>query len=152
MSLKKVEIISNEFEDGSQLDELSSYIGKDVFSKSGEEIGSIKELVVHRDKIKGAIISSKKDFYIDKRQFVLNEHDVIILKFDPIFALIGKKVYDADGKELGNVLELKRSTNQNDFTSMIVSKNLLSKKLSIPKKEIETMGERIVLNKIYKNE
>ena len=99
MSLKKVEIISSEFKNTSELSELTSYVGKEVFSKSGEPIGSVKEIVVHKDKIKGAVISSKKDFYIDKEQFALNEHEVIILKIDPIFALIGKKVYDSQGKE-----------------------------------------------------
>ena len=152
MSLKKVEIISSEFKNTLELEELTSYVGKEVFSKSGEPIGSVKEIVVHKDKIKGVIISSKKDFYVDKEQFSLNEHEVIILKIDPIFALIGKKVYDSQGKEMGTVQDLKRKNNLNDFSELIVSKSLLYKNLKIPKKEIETTGESIVLNKKYKNE
>jgi sporulation protein YlmC with PRC-barrel domain len=152
MALKKIEIISNEFTDDNALHLLSSYIGKEVYSKSGELVGVVKELVVHNDKIKGIIVNGKKEFYIDKESFKLNDHEVIILKLDPIFALIGKKVYDSDGRELGIVQELKRKSLKNEFTAMVVSKNLLYKNITIPRKEIESFGVSVILNKKYKND
>jgi sporulation protein YlmC with PRC-barrel domain len=152
MVLKKIEIISDNFKDDSELELLDSYVGKQVYSKSGENIGIVKELVTHKDKIKGIIVHGKKDFFIDKEKFKLNEHEVIILKLDPIFALIGKKVYDVEGRELGIVQDFKRSNLKNEFISMSISRNLLKKNLIIKRVEIESYGNSIILNKEYKNE
>ena len=143
MALKKIEIISDQFKNDNELELLNSYIGKQVYSKSGE---------THNDKIKGIIVGGKKDFFIDKEKFKLNKHEVIILKLDPIFALIGKKVYDSEGKELGTVQDLKRNNLKNEFVSMNISKNLLKKNIDVKKTEIESCGESIILNKAYKNE
>ena len=109
-------------------------------------------MVVHNDKIKGIIVNGKKEFYIDKENFKLNDHEVIVLKLDPIFALIGKKVYDSEGRELGIVQELKRKSLKNEFTAMVVSKNLLYKNITIPRKEMESFGVSVILNKKYKND
>ncbi len=153
MAIKKdVEIILNNLENNSKLEHLNSYVGMDVLSSNGESAGTVKELITNEEKIVGIIISGKKTFFIEKRNFRLNKNNVIILKIDPIFIHIGKKVFDSQGKEIGSVSDISRKDNLNDFEHLVISRNLLSKNIKVPKVEVEVIGESIFLNKKYKNE
>jgi sporulation protein YlmC with PRC-barrel domain len=75
----------------------------------------------------------------------------IVLSIDPVTELVGKKVFDADGRNLGKVVKLNRRSAENDFESLIVKKRIYSKGIVIPKKEIDTAKKNIILNKVYAN-
>lgn len=146
---KKLHLISKKIKDVDAISNMSSYMGKDVYSKSGEYLGKVKELNLNNAKVEGATISGRVSFYVDKEYFDLNNEDVIIMNIDPVVTHIGKKVFDKEGKDLGYVRDLERKTNSNSFISLIVSKSIIGKKLYIPKEDISVSKTSIILKKVY---
>ena len=71
-----------------------------------------------------------------------------MLTIDPVTLLMAKLVYDADGKKLGKVTGIVRA-GANDFSAILVKKNIFSKPLQIPKQDIATRKTNILLNKLY---
>ncbi|MFT4326203.1 MAG: PRC-barrel domain-containing protein [Candidatus Woesearchaeota archaeon] len=130
------------------LDETTkSFIKKRVLAKSGESVGKVKELILDTGKITGLIIRGKCEFFIDY-QYVDEVSKAILLSISPITRLLGKKVYDSDGKKLGKVKDILQKANTNQIKEITVKKSII-KTLIIPATEIEIAEENIILNKTY---
>ncbi|MBR9691879.1 hypothetical protein GOV06_03765 [Candidatus Woesearchaeota archaeon] len=147
--LKKIEIFTPRKEDVSKFNSVMGYIKKKIVSKSGEVMGEVKDVLFTAKGVKG-IIGGKllSKFYIDSAYF--NSVDgKIMLSIDPVMLLVGKDVFDADGRLLGKVIDVVRKSKLNNFKSIIVKRKFYSKGVEIPKSEIKTSKKNIILNKVY---
>jgi sporulation protein YlmC with PRC-barrel domain len=123
---------------------LKGYFGKRVVSKSGIYLGRVKEVLMSDYTVQGIVVGK---LFIDKQYFA-STIDKIMLTIDPVTLMLGKRVYDADGKKLGNVLSIVRS-GANDFSEIQVRKNVIKKPVGVPKADISTTKTNIILNKVY---
>ncbi|MGM5484758.1 MAG: PRC-barrel domain-containing protein [Nanobdellota archaeon] len=124
---------------------LNSYLGKKVFSKSGDHVGKVKDLVIRDYYVEGIIVKGKRYMFIDKKYFSSDE-EAIILSIEPVYNHLRKRVFDSDGKNLGRVIGVERKDNSNDFTNLILKKGYFSKSFKIPYKEINVLKKNIILN------
>lgn len=144
----KINIISHGSFSIEKEDRLKDYIKKTVFSKDGEDVGIVKDLVIHNREIKGIIIKKNifsEKLYIDN-QYVENfTKDGIMLKINPVFNCIGKLVFDSEGKIIGKVKKIIRKNETNHFESITVKKNIFSKEKIISVYDIMLMKKNVIL-------
>jgi sporulation protein YlmC with PRC-barrel domain len=146
-TMKKLRIISSKIKSLEETKSLKSYVGKKVFSSSGFCIGKIKDLVMKKNFLIGFILKKNK-LFLDI-SFIKSESDKsVVLSINPIFSVIKMKVFDVDGRKIGQVVGLNRSSNINDFESLIVRKNFYTK-INIPKKDVSTFKKNVILNQSY---
>ena len=119
-------------------------IGRRVVAKSGKTVGNVKDVLMQDYAVQGILAGG---LFIDK-QYILNTQQSIMLSIEPVTFLLGKLVYDADGKKLGKVVGIVRS-GANDYTELEVKKNIISKPINIPKQDIETTKENILLKTVW---
>lgn len=148
MFSKKIKIISSKLGKIEHLKKFSSYIDKKVYSKSGEYLGQVKDLLFRKDCFLG-IMLDRKNIFIGKEFFFKESEKGIILKIEPVTSLIGKQVFDSIGKKVGTVSDIKRKTNSNSYTDLMVKKAIYRKAVSIPKKDVDIAKKNIILKKEY---
>jgi len=149
MFKKKIEILSARIKNFRGIRKMSSYKGKKVFSKSGEYGGRIRDVILKNDVMAGVIVNGKRKLFIDKEYFSSDTDDVVMLSIDPVTNIIGKQVFDADGKKIGRVIDVDRNTTSNTFSSLVVKKGLISKPINIPKEHIDILRKNVILKKKY---
>jgi sporulation protein YlmC with PRC-barrel domain len=71
------------------------------------------------------------------------------LSINPVTMLLGKQVFDADGKLLGKVVNVVRKGSINTFSAIDVKRRIYSRGMRIPKDEIDVSKKNIILKKIY---
>lgn len=125
------------------------YLGKKVFSTSGDRVGRVVDVVLYDDGYAGIIVRGRRLLYIDKDYCEPETVDSIILRIDPITMLKGKIVFDSEGKRLGRVVGFERTGVRNTCDVIVVRKNLFRKPMTIPYSAIETSKKNIILNKAY---
>lgn len=148
---RKERIISSKTTTLDETKSLVSLLGKRVLSKSGEITGKITDVITTNEKIIGIMVTGSQKQFIGKEFFKYDAEDSIILTIDPVTLMIGKQVFDSEGKKLGNVIDIKRENADNNYTAIIIKKTLISKKILIPKKHIEVARKNILLNVPYEN-
>lgn len=142
-------IISKKIDSINNLKTASFYIGKKAFSKSGNPLGRIKDVVLSNDHIMGITISGNPDIFIDKEYLDYDSRDVIMLTIEPVTSVIGKLVFDKSGKKLGKVISIERKNSENILKSLKVRNKIYSKPFMIDQKEISVIKDNIMLKKIY---
>ncbi|MFH1316772.1 MAG: PRC-barrel domain-containing protein [Candidatus Woesearchaeota archaeon] len=152
--LKQTVSLSSSINSPESLKSLRSSLKKKVYAQSGEKLGKIKDLLIEKGVLKGALVSTRDiNMFVDKEYFENDSEKALMLNMDPITMLVGKKVFDSDGKYVGKVKNLIRSNNSNNFTSIMVRKRMFMKPIEIHKTLIETSKKNIILNRtIEKNE
>ena len=125
------------------------YIGKRVYSTSGDYVGRVVDLSLYEDAYVGLIVRGRQLLYIDKEYCEPENVDTIILKIDPITLLKGKIVFDSAGKRLGRVTGFERSGVRNACDTILVKKNIFKKPVSVPYSAVETSKKNIILNQEY---
>ncbi len=148
MFKKKTKIISNRFKKIESLKKFSSYIGKKVFSKSGEYVGKVYDLLFKDDTFSGIMVD-KRDVFIGKEFFRGESEKSIMLKIEPVTNLIGKQVFDTAGKRVGSISDVKRKSNSNNYMDLMVKKAIYRKAFAIPQKDIAIAKKNIILKKEY---
>jgi len=150
MFKKETKIISNRFKEINNLKKFGSYIDRKVYSKSGEFVGKVYDLLFKKDIFSGIMVKGKKDIFIGKEFFRGESEKTIMLKIEPVVNLIGKRVFDSTGKKVGIVREIKRKANSNNYTDLVVKKSIYKRSFTVPKKDIEVAKKNIILKKEYK--
>ncbi|MBW2996550.1 hypothetical protein KY332_04605 [Candidatus Woesearchaeota archaeon] len=143
--MKKIEVFSPRKQDINKLGSIKSFLSRKIVSKSGEAIGKAKDVLFDSKGIRGV---KGKGFYVDKSYFKTSE-DKIMLSIDPVILLLGKDVFDADGKKIGKVVKVARTGNTNNFKSIFVKRKFYSRKKEISKADISVSKKNIILNKKY---
>ncbi len=146
---ESIKIISPTDRNVLKFESIRDYLGKKVVSKSGKTIGSVKDVLFTGNGIKGIIVAKGlSKFYVDSA-YLNTVSKKAMLSINPITLLIGKEVFDIDGRMLGKVIEVIRKNNTNDFEAIIVKKRIYSKGVEIPKSNIDILKKNIILNKSY---
>ena len=125
------------------------YLGKRVYSTSGDRVGRVVDVVLFQDQYVGLMVRGRRLLFVDKDYCEPENVDSIILKIDPITMLKGKIVFDSEGKRLGKVVGFERTGVRNTCDVILVRKNVFKKPISIPYSAIETSKKNIILNKAY---
>ncbi|RLG11929.1 hypothetical protein DRN73_04030 [Candidatus Pacearchaeota archaeon] len=146
---KKIEVISTKTKKIEEGERISFYIGKAVYSKTGELLGKVYDVILENDCVVGILIKSNKKIFIGKEFFNGNVKDVIVLKIEPFTSLIGKQIFDSTGKRIGRVVNVERKTTSNNYENLIVKKSIYRRSFKIPKKEIAIAKENIILKREY---
>ena len=128
---------------------LTYFMGKKIFSKSGEYSGKIKDVLITKGMFTGVLVKGKTKFFIDKEFFTADNGDAILISIDPVINALGKQVYDRDGRRIGKVIGIDRKTNANDYSFLIVKKHFFAQPFSVPKAHVEVLKKNILLNKSY---
>jgi sporulation protein YlmC with PRC-barrel domain len=128
-----------------------SLLGSNVFAKNGEKIGFLDAIFVDPEElcIKAIQVNKgllKYDHYIGSNYIEKVGPDGVILNILPLEDLIGKKVYDSGGKDVGKVVDAKKVKGTNKLISLIVSPGIGKDHLFILAEDIKTVGESILLD------
>ncbi|MCB9361979.1 hypothetical protein H6504_00955 [Candidatus Woesearchaeota archaeon] len=149
MFSRKIAVLSTKFENLDGLPTARKYLGRKVFSTSGLFVGKVNDLVFKHNALAGVIVSGRYRIFVDKEYFSSDTDDAIMLSIDPILFIIGKQVFDVEGRKLGKVVGLEKGTADNSFGSLLVRKNIISKVKKIPRSHISICKENIILSKAY---
>ena len=144
-----VTIISKKVLNITSMKKLTYYLGKKVFSKSGEYSGKIIDVFLNKGNLSGILIRGKEKYFLDKEFFTSDTGDAVLISIDPVVNAIGKEVFDSEGRKLGKVIGMDRKNTDNDYTFMIVKKHALSAPFSVPKAHVEVCKKNVILNKEY---
>jgi sporulation protein YlmC with PRC-barrel domain len=149
MNTKNIDILSTKRSSIEDSQGSNFFLGKKILAHSGYQIGTVKDLVITGNTLLGILTKMKKRVFIDMEYVAGASDDAIMLSIDPIFDIIGKQVFDAEGKRIGKVISLERKNNANNFTALIVKKNIIRKAVSIPKGDIQTVKDNILLKTVF---
>ncbi len=145
----KVELISKGIKSIDKIEVYSSYFGKNVYSKSGELVGKVYDIGMQNQCFVGIFVKGKRKVLIEKSFIASDTDGVIMLNIEPVTNLIGKQVFDSSGKMIGKVVELERKTNSNIYEGIVVKKSIFRSSFAVPKKDIESAKQNIILNRAY---
>jgi len=147
---KKMISVSKKVKNPKSLESFRAYIGRKVISKSGEKIGKVHNIRFSGTIVSGFVVSKLiSKFFVGIEYLGDVSEESIVLSIDPVTELIGKHVFDADGRNLGKVARLNRKGTENNFDEIVVKKRIYSKGITIPKKDIDVMKKNIILNTVY---
>ncbi len=149
--MKNAEMISASISSFEGLKGLKSYLGKKVFSKSGAYVGRISDVYTKNNSMRGILVKSRVKIFFDKDYIHTDSPDAIMLSIDPVTHIIGRVVFDSEGRKLGKVIGLERKDNSNSYSSIVVKKRLISKPFVVSKGEIETCKKNCILKSAYDN-
>ena len=128
---------------------LSTLLGKKVFTDKGYCIGRVRDLAFTSTKVIGVYVrSGLKKMLIGSEYIESFEADSIILKVTPISLLKGKLVFDKDGRNLGKVVDISRQSSSNEFSDVLVKRNIFRKPVRISRQDMEVIDKNIILNKV----
>lgn len=130
-------------------DRAKMYLTKKVYTLSGNKLGTVKDILFANGKITSLLIKGRNENIIDFKHIKPEINDRIMLSIDPISLLLGKTVFDKEGKKLGKVKSINQIDNKNEFTEMTVKRNIFTRSQIIKAAEIETLKENIILNTEY---
>jgi sporulation protein YlmC with PRC-barrel domain len=130
-------------------------IGRKVFAKTGEEIGVVKELFINPKNFSVKAINVYKgpfkfEHYIGREYIENFGTDGIILNIIPLEDIVGKKVIDSDGREIGKVKGFDKLELTNKMLSLIISPGVTKDNFVIGPKEIKRIEKSVMLNKSFK--
>ena len=149
MFKKKVDIISSKIDNLSKTERISSYLGKKVYSKSGDYLGLAYDIILKNDVMIGILIRGKRKLFVGKEFFESQSKEVIVLKIEPVTSIIGKLVYDSQGEKIGKVIGLNRKSCANVYSDIVVKKSFIRRAFEIPKEDIELAKKIVLLKKPY---
>jgi len=141
----KIDIVSSRTKKIENTGRYSSYMGKKVYSKTGELVGSVYDIVIKNDCMAGVLYKGNSRVFMGKEFFKSDTADAIMLKIEPVTGLIGKQVFDSTGKRVGKVVELKRKSTANSYEELRVKKAFYLSSVFIPKKLIAVAKKNIIL-------
>jgi sporulation protein YlmC with PRC-barrel domain len=128
-----------------------SLLGSIVLSKNGEKIGFLDAIFIDPKEFKVKAIQVNKgllkyEHYIGRKYIDKLGPDNIILNILPLEDLIGKRVYDSKGKDIGKVINSEKINGTNKLISLLVSPGIGKSNLTISADNIKEVGESILLN------
>jgi len=145
MFWKKTDIVSGKIKNLDSLSKLKSYLGKKVYAKKGDFIGYVRDVMFKGNIIQGIFVKGKRNIFIGKEFFEHESEEAFVLSIDPVVCLIGKQVFDSAGKRIGKVIDIKRKSNANTYSELIIKKVFYRRAFSIPKEDVSVAKQNIIL-------
>lgn len=128
---------------------LQSVLGKKVYSKSGEYVGKIIDVLAHKRTISAVHVKKPRTECMLDVNFIQSESQkTIMLSIDPVVLLLRKTVYDKAGKKLGKVIDIVKK-GENDPKELIVKKSIFSRPITVSGSDIDVAKANILLKKTY---
>ena len=127
---------------------ITKYLYKTVYTKDGEKIGKVTQIIFDKYEIKGLIISKLlffKKLFIDMEYIEKFTIGSVLLKINPVVLLIGKTVFDHEGKIVGKIKRIKQKTNANHYESITFKKGLFSKEKTVNVKDVIVLKKNVRL-------
>jgi sporulation protein YlmC with PRC-barrel domain len=128
-------------------------MGKKVRAANGKEIGRL--MGVRFDSktfdLDGIEIDRGffgRDTFIGKKYISSLSLDGAVLNMSPVSDYKGLKVFDASGKEVGAVKEIRTSGSTNNISAVVVGTGFFKNDAVFSKSDIKGVGESILLNVI----
>jgi sporulation protein YlmC with PRC-barrel domain len=149
MFKKNVDLISRKLSNLDRTENVLSYVGKRVYSKKGDFFGIVYDVILKKGVMIGILVKGKRRSFIGKEFFGSQSKEGIVLKIEPVTIIIGKPVYDSEGKRIGKVVGLNRKSCTNAYSDIMVKRSMLRRAFSIPKKDIEMAKKSVLLKKPY---
>lgn len=147
---KRIVAISAKSRDTSRMNYFRSHIGKKIITKSGDTFGRVFDIAFSGNTVTGIIVGRRLSKLFVGKEFVSSiSSGSIMLSIDPVVMLVGKQVFDADGKKIGKVVKLVRKGSSNSFSAIIVKRKIYSKGIKVPASDIEVSKKNIILKKKY---
>jgi sporulation protein YlmC with PRC-barrel domain len=140
-----MEVLVNKLKNVEDLPRINFYKGNKVFSKSGEYVGKVVNLVFKEHTVKGIVVRGKALVVLGMDFIDSNSGNVIMLKIDPVTNLIGKFVFDSNGRKLGRVVGLERNTSGNNYSELVIRKKFYRPTFTVKKTNVAVSRENIIL-------
>jgi ribosomal 30S subunit maturation factor RimM len=141
-----VTIISPKKEPVATIQGVTKIIGRKVLSKTGDVVGKVVDIVPKGTAILGIV--SKKGFkktFIDVQYIADLYTNSVMLNIDPATRYEGMQVFDADGKKLGKVIEVHRTTATNSYKALFIKKNMFTKRKKVAAEKVDSAHKNIIL-------
>lgn len=146
---KQPTLLTPRFSDLADTVSARHFLGKKVYSTSGDHVGRVHDVVLKNNALAGLLVVGKKLLFIDYEYCTSGAVDGIVLKIDPVTMLKGKIVFDSQGRKLGKVKSIERENNKNYCSKLVVRKGLFSRPRLIPYDEVEVSKKNIILSRAY---
>ena len=124
----------------------STYLGKKVYSLSGMYIGKVKDVIMEQHTAVGLQVDKK---LLISLEHVQSNENQIMLNINPVTLLVGKKVFDKSGRDLGKVVKIERKSNANTYSAIFVKKKFWNKPHRIDSSSVHTAQDNILLKDDY---
>jgi sporulation protein YlmC with PRC-barrel domain len=121
-----------------------TYLGKKVFSKSGNYVGKVREIMFRDDALSGLIVSGKARVFVDREYIASDSGTAVMLGIDPVILMLGKQVFDSEGRKLGKVTGLDRKSTANTFSAIMVKRNIFTKPFMVANGDISVTKTNII--------
>lgn len=146
--MKETKFISGKEQEHDLDNSLKKVIGKKVLSKSGEEIGKVKDVISKgTNKLDGIMVKTKGAKVFIANTYIENLYaKSVFLKIEPVSRYLKMIVFDKDGSKLGKVIDFTQNESGNELKSIIVKKHIFSKRVEIDAKKITVSKKNIILD------
>ena len=125
----------------------SNLKGKDVISSKGVDAGSVKDFYTDTKILNGLVVKYKwTTYFIDAVHIHEASKDAVILTIHPYYLLIGKEVYDTEGRYLGVIKTVTRETNSNEPDTIIVKKSWWAQRKAISSDKVQEAKETVIID------
>lgn len=126
--------------------------GKRVIAEDGHVVGDVDSFLINPVtlsieslKVTKGLFSS--EYFIGRNYIDKVGKDGVILNITPSEEFVGKKVYNIEAEELGEVKEIKRMGNTNDIVSIVVDTGIGKDDIEITSDEIKEIGKNFIVEK-----
>jgi sporulation protein YlmC with PRC-barrel domain len=133
-----------------QLVTANGIIGNKVIALNGDHIGKIDDLYINPKDLNVEAVKVNKgilkcDLYVGKNYINRLDGDAALLNITPLEEIVGKDVYDSNGKKIGTVWKVKSIGATNKLVSIVVSQEDCKIDLDISEDKVKSVGESILL-------
>ncbi len=130
---------------------LNDLLGHKVLAKDGHKLGTVKNVQIDPEEftVEGITIGHglfHHDDFVGKDYIERFTDEAVILKINPVNELVGLKVVDSSGREVGSVKKVRRSTKANNITSLVIDRGVLNKDMVVTGRAIKEIGKTIMLS------
>ncbi|MDD9953527.1 MAG: PRC-barrel domain-containing protein [Candidatus Woesearchaeota archaeon] len=130
---------------------IKEVLGMHVLSKSGRDVGTVKELRTDEENnFEGIIINRglfKKPAFIHKAYIKELSPKAVLLEIDPTFMYYRMAVITSDGKKFGTVTGIDRIRNTNKVDQILLRRWFRT--IAVDASEVKQYGASVMLQKTY---
>lgn len=121
-----------------------------IVSRTGHPAGRIIDIELRGAELRSFLLFYRFRLIRLPANMVANLNDLqkksaLLLKDEPYYTLLGRIVYDAEGKRLGRVKHLYQIDHTNEFESFLVKKGIFSRTRLIEREKIQVSKKGILL-------
>lgn len=151
MGVKKMNQIKNTSLKKEDTQKVNNIVGQKVVDDKGNEIGKIKSVHIDPENltVEGITIANgvfQEKSYVGKGYICNLSNQGAVLCDTPLTEVIGKKVMDSSGKDIGEVKSIYRARKTNSLYSITIDRGMSTNDLIVTDKVIDNIGEKVVLN------